>query len=257
MAKFSTETIESLRKNIRDSIPQLSVNCIIFRMYEQKLQVPVVLPFNRNTWVIPGGFVNQSESLEEAATRILFEQTQIEALLLTQFGTFGSVDRYIDYKESKIEDVIIPEDILEWLSQRFVTIGYYSVLSDPDIELKTSPVFQKVKWIDLKGASGLGMDHSILVTEARKVLSRDLLSLPVIQSFMPEEFTIPELQKLYEAILDRPIDRGNFRKRILKSKNLIKTGQLKENSKRRPPVLYRLDTKNYLNSLNQDIKLGF
>ena len=74
---------------------------------------------------------------------------------------------------------------------------------------------------------------------------------------MPEEFTIPELQKLYEAILDRPIDRGNFRKRLLKSKSLIKTGQIKENSKRRPPDLYRLDTQNYLNSLNQDIKLGF
>ena len=257
MTIFSTETIDSLRKSIRESIPQLSVNCVIFRKHEQKLQVPVVLPFNRNTWVIPGGFVNQSESLDDAAKRILFEQTQIEDLFLTQFGTFGSVDRHIDCKESEIEKVEIPEDILEWLSQRFVTIGYYSVLSDPNIELKTSPVFQKVKWINLKDAIGLGMDHSLLVTEARKVLSRDLLSLPLIQSFMPEEFTIPELQKLYEAILDRPIDRGNFRKRILKSNCLIKTGQLKENIKRRPPDLYMLDTQNYLSSLNQDVKLGF
>ena len=109
MADFSAETIDSLRKNIRNSIPQLSVNCVIFRMHEHKLQVPVVLPFNRNTWVIPGGFVHQSESLDDAATRILFEQTQIEGLLLTQFGTFGSVDRHIDYKESEIENAVIPD----------------------------------------------------------------------------------------------------------------------------------------------------
>ena len=74
---------------------------------------------------------------------------------------------------------------------------------------------------------------------------------------MPEEFTIPELQKLYEAILGRAVDRGNFRQRILKSKILTKIGPSMEKTGSRPPILYKLDKKRYLDSLTQDVKLGF
>ncbi|NQU51870.1 MAG: NUDIX hydrolase [Bacteroidetes bacterium] len=257
MTEFTQETINSIRKDISESIPQLSINNVIFRFREQTLQFPVVQPANSNLWMIPGGYVHQNESIDNAAKRILFEQTQINDLLLSQFGTFGSTDRHFENQVSTFRNLEIPKDIIEWISKRFVTIGYYSVLRGQNIEIKSSPFFKNVKWMNIEDSGKLALDHSVLVSEARKVLAKELLSQPLLQSFMPTEFTIPELQKLYEAILGRSIDRGNFRKRMLKSNSLIKIGQQKEKTKQRPPDLYRLDKEKYLSSLTQDIKFGF
>ncbi len=257
MTVLDKQTLDELREIIQGSIPQLSINCVIFRYYNGKLQIPIVQPISSDLWVIPGGYVFQNEDIDQAARRILLEQTQIDNLPLNQFGTFGTADRDFKSEFSTIENTSIPEDIVEWMSQRFVTVGYYSVLGGQEVELKASLFFKKVKWLDIENIDELDLDHSQLVKGARKVLSRDLLRRPLLSAFMPDEFTMPELHKLYEAILDRPIDRGNFRQRILKTNSLVKVGQRKEKSRKRPPDLYRLDEEHYLKSLSEDAKFGF
>jgi ADP-ribose pyrophosphatase YjhB (NUDIX family) len=257
MTKLSEETIDSWRDTIRTSIPQLSINTVIFRFHKKKLQFAAVQLVRGNLWLIPGGYVYQDESVDDAARRNLYDQTQIDHLVLNQFGSFGSGDRRMKENTSGIEQIGMPEDVRDWITQRFVTIAYYSVIFDPDNEIKVSPLYERARWLNIDDEDELAMDHSTIVAEARKALAKDLLSQPLLLNIMPVEFTIPELQKLYEAILDRPIDRGNFRKRMLKSGFLMKTGQVKGNARQRPPELYHIDKESYLNSLTEDVKLGF
>ncbi|MEE9363616.1 MAG: NUDIX domain-containing protein [Cellulophaga sp.] len=257
MAKFTSGMFDFMRKDLAKSISQLSINCVIFRFYKQVLQIPVVGVLNNDIWYIPGGFIGQDEGIDEAAKRILQEQTELENLPLYQFGTFGPVHREFGSEFSSIQGFNIPKDLLDWISKRFITIGYYSVIGPEEINLNTNLFFKDVKWINVEDANILGLDHSLLVSEARKTLGAELLRKPLLLSFMPETFTIPELQKLYEAILGRSIDRGNFRQRILKSKSIIKIGATQEKTKRRPADLYKFDKEMYFKSLTQDVKFGF
>ena len=151
----------------------------------------------------------------------------------------------------------LTEEILSWITQRFVTIGYYSILSGADRKLEISPLYHKAAWIKIDDKNQLAMDHALIVAEARKAIAKDLQSKPLLLSFLPDQFTIPELQRLYEVILGRKIDRGNFRKRMLKSGFLVKTGQVKANTSKRPPDLYRIHQDNYLNELSDEVKFGF
>jgi ADP-ribose pyrophosphatase YjhB (NUDIX family) len=255
--ELNQETIAAIRTEMEQFIPQLSINCVIFRFDGECLQVPVVQPINADIWSVPGGFIYQNEGIDDAAKRILLEQTQLDKLLLSQFGTFGSAEREFSKEIQSFKSLGFPQDLAEWISQRFVTIGYYSVVGRKQIDLKTGAFFKDVKWIPVKDRDILALDHSLLVSEALQTLRAELQSKPLLSSFMPENFTIPELQKLYEAILGRPVDRGNFRQRILKSKILIKIGTTKKKTKSRPPIIYKLDEKKYLDSLTQDVKLGF
>ena len=257
MPPVSQETIAHIRKELSACIPQLSINCVIFRFDGGTLQVPVVRPLHADIWTIPGGFVRQSEDINTAAQRILFEQTTLNNLLLSQFGTFGAAKREFAQEIGRFSNLGFPEDIIKWVGQRFVTIGYYSIVGRGQTNLQTGPLFKEVKWINVGERDTLALDHSQLVSEALLTLRSELLSRPLISSFMPEAFTIPQLQRLYEAILGRTVDRGNFRQRILKTKILIKIGPSKERTGSRPPILYKLDEKRYLDSLTQDIKLGF
>ncbi len=257
MSQFTEESLEFIRKELKRCIPQLSINCVIFWFDGDTLQIPVVQPINADIWSIPGGYIYQNEDIDEAAKRILYNQTQLNNLLLSQFGTFGSAKRAFDKEIILFTESGFPQDIVEYMSQRFVTIGYYSIVGSVKTKLKTDPFFKDVKWINVKDADTLALDHSQLVVEAVKTLRQELQSKPLISSFMPDTFTIPELQKLYEAILGRPVDRGNFRQRILKTKILVKIGTSKEKTGSRPPILYKLNKSVYLNSLTQDVKLGF
>lgn len=257
MNPFSKEIIADIAREVRSCIPQLSINCVIFKFDGQTLQIPIVQFTNTDIWTIPGGYIRQSEDISTAAKRILFEQTQLKDLLLSQFGTFGAAGRSFEDEMSGFSKLGIPMDLMEWISQRFVTIGYYSIVRNDTIKLEPGPMFNEVKWVSIKEADQLALDHSQLVDRAWSTLRQELLSKPLLLSFMPETFSIPELQKLYEVILDRPVDRGNFRQRMLKSKILTKIGQSTIKTGSRPPIIYKLDKERYLDSLTSDIKLGF
>jgi ADP-ribose pyrophosphatase YjhB (NUDIX family) len=210
-----------------------------------------------NKWLVPGGYVFQDESVDEAAKRNLYQQTQLDHLVLHQFASFGASGRQMGVDNSDIEQINMPKDIVDWITNRFVTIAYYSIIADPKTKIIIGELYDSAKWLNIDEVDGLAMDHSTIVMEARKALAKDLLSRPILLSFLPADFIMPDLQKLYEAIIGRTVDRGNFRKRMLKSGFLIKTGQVVDNAPQRPPELYILDKERYLNSLSEDVKLGF
>ena len=257
MADAKKIILDYLLDNIDKFVPQLSVNCVVFRYCEKKLEIAVVRPIDQDFWLIPGGYIHQDESIEQAVQRVLFEHMQIPDLLLSQFGTYGDTERHFMAELSELSTGELPDSLIRWLSQRFITICYYTVLGEGPWDIQPSPLYDRIEWREAKEISDLGLDHAELANEGRTALASDLTSKPLLTRFMPGEFTLPELQGLYEAILDRPIDRGNFRQRILKSDILVKTGQVKKETGSRPPLLYRINKDVYLNSLTNTVKLGF
>ncbi|PHN05949.1 NUDIX hydrolase [Flavilitoribacter nigricans] len=239
-------------------MPQLSINSVIFGFTGERLVVLATQPPMAEIWVIPGEFVYQTESIDEAAHRSLRQQLGIDEIFLRQFRTFGEADRsfagqMVDY----FEKAGVDKSKYGWLTKRFVTIGYYACADFRKIEPQPSSLFEDIRWIDIDEIDLLAMDHANIVREARAVLTRDLLDLPVIASLLPDTFTIPELQKLHEAILGRAIDRGNFRQKVLRTNILEKVGERNTANTRRPPGLYRFNRNRYRELLEEEVKIGF
>ena len=257
MIHFTHSDIAALRAQFKNNLPYISINCVLFKYFDKELQVAIIRPAVADFWCLPGGYMNKTENLDAAAKRLFFELTQTDHSNVTQFGTFGAADRIFPTEIKDFREYGLPEDIINWISQRKVTIGYYAIAESEDVEINNNMFFKMIKWVNLEDNLDLAMGHNELLSEAKKVLSQDLLSKPVLSSFLPDKFTIPEFQKLYELILGRSIDRGNFRQRVLKSNILEIVGVASESGKGRRPNLYKINKGAYLDSLVKEVKLGF
>lgn len=252
------EILDHLKDGAQNFMPQLSINSVIFGFTGERLVVLATQPVMTEMWLIPGDFVHQTESIEDAAYRSMRTQLGIQEIFLRQFKTFGEPERsFATEMAAFFQTADIKQAAYEWLTKRFVTIGYYACADYRKIDPEPSLMFQAIRWIDIDAIDELGFDHADIVKEARAVLTKDLLDLPVIASLLPATFTIPELQKLYEAILGRLIDRGNFRQKILRTKILEKVGERNTAATRRPPGLYRFNWNRYEAVLDKEVKIGF
>lgn len=257
MSPLSPQLLESLESELKNTIPQLSVNVAIFRYTNGQIEVATVdfvfAPFT----VIPGGFVYADECVSDAAKRIITHQISIKDVLIQEVGVFGSAQR--SFKEDFIpfEKAGVPTRILDHLSQRYVSIAYYGILDDRQIQGAYNPLFTDTRWMPVSEIANLRLDHTEIVIAALQKIRLDVLSQPILQGFLPKYFTIPQLLGLYQTIYDRPIDRGNFRQRILKSGILEKVGQTLKQSSGRPADMYRFHLEHYAASLSEAVKLGF
>ena len=226
-------------RGIESFMPHISIDCVVINFDNPDLKVLVQRVFDQDIWVLPGGHVFKDENLDEAAYRNL-KYSGLTDLFLRQFKTFGKVDRLQLASTHNLENLKIPQEIFDWVTQRFVTVGYYALLNSRKVKIYPGLFSNESKWLDINTLDSLALDHAEIVMEARKVLSEDLLSFPVVANLLPEIFTLPELRKLYEAILNRPIDRGSFRRKIIRSGILDKVGK-QSVSTRRPANIYRLN----------------
>ena len=176
----------------------LSVDCIIFGFDEGKLKILIgkrQMDPGRGEWSLYGGFVASDESVDDAATRTLYELTGLRNLFMRQVGAFGSVDRDP--------------------GERVVSIAYYALINvkDYDEELRLS---HGVKWVDINEIPQLYSDHNEMVRKARKMMQQKLAHEPVGFRLLPALFTLTQLQHLYEAVNGAELDKRNFRKYIMK-----------------------------------------
>lgn len=253
--EYKKRLVSYFELGIDSFIPHLSINCIVFAYKDPVLKVLVQRLFENDLWYLPGGHVYKEEDLEEAAYRNL-EYSGLKDAFLRQFKTFGDKSRVTKDSIPENFSIEIPNDILDWVTQRFVTVGYYALVDINRVKLKRSFFSNENMWQDVNHLDPLVFDHAEIVREARKVLAEDLLSFPVIPNLLPETFSMPELRRLYEAILNRPIDRGTFRRKMLLSGILEKVGK-QDNPTRRPAFLYKLNQEEYLRSLMEETKFGF
>ncbi len=223
------------------SVPQLSINCVIFGFHDKQLHVVVnkLQAGKRSLLMLPGGFVGQKEDVADAVQRIVRESTGLEKILLRQFAVFGESSRaFPDEIDLFLESFGSgAETARAWFSKRFISICYMALVDYEKIELNPTQFHDAAQWLPVKGAKALAMDHTAIIRAAHESLKKEFPYAPLASNLLPARFTLPDLHALVEAILERPVDRPNFRRKILKSEMLIKVGQ-NTTGKRRPADLY-------------------
>jgi 8-oxo-dGTP diphosphatase len=220
------------------AIPQLSINCVIFGFHDRQLKM-VVNNINigeDNIVVLPGGYVGQTENLTDAVERIVKESTGLENILFKQFAVFGDASRSFG-KEVDVKGHW-DKQIIDWVSQRFISVCYLALVDFNKIELKPTQFLEAAQWLSMSKTKVLAMDHNDIAKSARETLVKELPYSPIASNLLPQKFTLPDLQALVEAIIGRDIDRPNFRRKILASGTIVKIGQDKS-GKRRPADLYK------------------
>jgi 8-oxo-dGTP diphosphatase len=181
-------------------------------------------PFQGN-WALPGGFVRMDESLEEAAFRELQEETGIDRLFLEQLYTFGAVDR--DPRE------------------RIVTVAYYALVNLKEHMVKAASDASDAAWFAIDALPSLSFDHDRIVSMALNRLKNKVRYEPIGFELLPKKFTLFQLQKLYEAILEKELDKRNFRKKILKMGLLHELDEMQQDVPHRAAKLYEFDEARY------------
>ncbi len=207
-----------------------SVDNIIFGFDEGDLKVLLIKrgqdPF-KGLWALPGDLVYPNEDLETAATRVLEELTGLRNVYLEQVHTFGAVDRHP--------------------LGRVITIAYFSLIKIADFTVTPASFAKQAKWHSVVKAQKmrLAFDHNLILNKCFHVLKQRVRTRPIGFELLPPKFTLSELQHLYEAILEIPLDKRNFRKKIL-SMNLLKDlNEVQEGVPHRPAKLYSFDKERY------------
>ena len=178
----------------------------------------------KGEWSLFGGFVQNEESLDKAASRILFELTGLGNIYMEELETYGEVNRDP--------------------AGRVISVAYYALIPAKEFSEATSSQYGAT-WVSLKDLPSLIMDHNMMVAKGLRRLKRRASSQPIGFELLPREFTMPQLQALYEAIYQSELDKRNFRKKILAMDVLIKLETKDKSSSRKGAFLYRFDKKKY------------
>lgn len=240
-------------------IPGFSIDCVLFSFHDQQLQVLLLKLKSLDLYALPGGFLRKDEETDEAAMRILGERTGLSDIYLHQFHLFSSVNRHDNgHVDKMLEKKVIREEDRSWFDQRFITLGYYALVNYTRIDrLHADFASESCDWHPLSEAPELMLDHSDILRRAHRTLKEHLNSYPVGQNLLPEEFTMPELQALYEAILGRPLDRRNFQRKMLGLGVLERRGKRKTGEAHKAPWQYSFEPIAYARALEEGLAKGF
>mgnify|MGYP001497760907 CR=1 FL=1 len=233
-------------------LPHLSVDCVIFGFHENELKVLLLEWKDSKRWSLPGGFVLKNEHIDDSAVRILKRRTGLDKIYLRQFHAFGDPAR-----KKKKHGLKPPPDATDsWMMDRFITIGYWALVEFSKVVPTPDQFSSSCQWWDVKDVPDLILDHNEIIDTALESLRNHLNDYPIGKDLLPEKFTMPELQHLYETILDKQLDRRNFQKKILSLEILDRLRELKHGGAHKAPYLYRFNQRKYEAALKQGIKFG-
>ncbi len=205
----------------------VSVDCIIFGFDEGQLKV-LIGRRNMNPgcgqYSLYGGFVRSNESIDDAATRVLFELTGIRNIYMCQVGAFGNVDRDP--------------------GERVVSIAYYALINVNDYDKKLQEQYA-AEWASIDNVPSLFSDHSEMLRKARNMMKMKISNEPISFNLLPNLFTLSQLQRLYEAVYGEEVDKRNFRKRINEMGFIEKTELIDKTGSKRGAHLYRFNKSAY------------
>jgi 8-oxo-dGTP diphosphatase len=240
-------------------LPSLSVDCVIFSFHASQLKVLLLKLKHLEKWSLPGGFIRNNEHTNHAATRVLKERTGLDKVFLQQFHVFGEPDRSDKsiHRNNMIREAIKFNSDTHWLLQRFVTIGYYALVEFAHVSPLPDVMSEDCKWWDIEHLPELMMDHRQILEKALDALRLHINYHPVGYNLLPRNFTMPQLQKLYESILGKKLDRRNFQRKILGYQILKRRKEKKLGVAYKSPYLYCFDLRKYHKALNEGLKGGW
>jgi len=249
-------TIPIFESEITNWIPGQSIDCVIIGYDQQELHILVLKWKNTDKWSLPGGFIHKNEDMDKSALRILEDRTGIKFSFLDQFYTFGNKNRR-DINELHLEMEVMGIDtfgiIGQWLKQRFITTGYLALVDLKKCHPKPDFLSDLCEWKSLSTLPKLIFDHNQIVKKALEHIRIQINYLPIGMSLLPSKFTMKELQKLYESVIHRKLDRGNFQKKILKLRILIRLEKQLTGGAHKAPYLYKFDEIKYEQLLKKGI----
>jgi 8-oxo-dGTP diphosphatase len=234
--------------NVKNYINQISIDCVIFGYRQNRLGVLVPkLKLPTDLWVLPSGFIKQDESIDQAAKRVLEEKTQIKNVTLDQFRVFGDVER----SSKEIVDNLINLDLnnpdyqnidpsyLDWIRQRFISIGYYTLVNADEVKPVLSILDESAEWYPVDQLPKMVLDHNDIILRGLEALRLNFDSKLTSFTVLPEKFTMKELQQLYEAVFDKPFRTNNFQKKMLDLDVLERLEKKFTGAANKAPYLYQ------------------
>lgn len=232
-------------------MPSLSIDCVIFGFHENELRVLLLRMKNMDKWALPGGFVRGNKDVDEEAVNVLTKRTGLGDIFLNQFHLFGKKNRNRrGHAKRLVKKNVLSPDLQSWFEQRFATVGYYALVEYSKVKKPTvDSISEAIEWCPILDLPDLIIDHQEIIDKAHNVLKRELNFQPVGLNLLPDEFTMPELQGLYETILEKKIDRRNFRRKILGFDILIDTGKKRMGTAHKAPILYKFNKEKYADAL--------
>ncbi len=256
--KFSEKLREFILHGHLTHVPQLSIDCVIFGYHDRELKVLLAKYADLNGWGLPGGFIRKEESLSHAAARILEERTSLKNIFLQQFYTFGdNEDRVLGWRSKIFEPEFIQEFGEDnWLLKRTIGIGYYALIEFSKANILPDIMYEEFSWHSITGLPTLLFDHNEMIEKALETMRFQLFHQPIGYNLLPEIFTLPEIQVLYETILGRTLHRRNFPTKLMSMGILVKTGEKRKIGQHRSPFLYRFDKEKYETALKSGIVLS-
>lgn len=212
--------------------PTVAISTVIFALRETEdgkrtLMLPLVQRIREphlGLWALPGGPLNANEDLEAAAARNLLETTGLEPRYLEQLYAFGNPQR----SAAQTAEV-----------ERVVSIVYWALVGNAEAEKAFES--QNVRWFAADCLPNLAFDHNLIVEYALWRLRTKVSYSRVAHGFLGEEFTLAQLREVYEIVLQRELDKGNFRRSIEASGAIVPTGAKLAGGNHRPPALYTYD----------------
>ena len=244
---FKEIIINNSKKAYEIYVPHISVDTVIFGFNGDQLKVLLLkMKFNQQ-WFLPGGYMKKEENLESAAIRILRERTQLDKIFLQEFAVFSELNR----SEETFKD--FPDDL--WHKKRFISVGYYALVNHKDVSPIGDELSESCDWIilDELESQNITMDHKQIIEKALNTLREQISYKPIGLNLLPQKFTLSELQKLYEAILGRTLNRGNFYRKIKNIGILKKLDEKRKGGAHKAPDLYTFDQENYFKILENGI----
>src|SRR5688500_222261 len=214
----------------------VAVDCIIFGFDGSQLKALLIkrgFEPEKGKWSLMGGFVGKDEDADEAATRVLYSLTGMKDIYMEQLFTFTAVDR-----DS---------------AGRVISIAYFALINIADYSEQLQ-LEHEAKWFLLNRMTTLIFDHNQMVKKAKERLQEKVVAHPIGFELLPTKFTLQQLQSLYEAIYDTPLDKRNFTKKILSLGVLNKLNEKEKQSSRKGAFYYVFDSLKYKKLQSNGVK---
>lgn len=205
----------------------VAVDCIIFGFDGSELNALLIkrgFEPEKGKWSLMGGFIRKNENAEKAAIRVLYQLTGMKNIYMEQVHAFSDVNRDT--------------------AGRVISIAYFALINIKDYSEQLQ-LEHEAKWFPLSKIPPLIFDHKQIVKKAQEMLQEKVAAHPIGFELLPEKFTLPQLQSLYEAIYEMPLDKRNFKRKILSLNILNKLNEKEKESSRKGAFYYVFDEVKY------------
>ena len=235
----------NLKKINSELNPNVSVDCVIFGFDLEQLTVLLIDRGEISSafgprLALPGNLIYDNENLDMAANRVLDELTGLKNIYLEQVGAFGDPDRI--HKESDREWL---KSIRAEPEARVITVAYYTLVPMQQYQPQASSFAKNADWIPVSEIKELAFDHFEILQAAKEKLKQKIKIQPIGFNLLPQKFTLSQLHRLYESILDKPLDKRNFRRKIQKLDILSSLSEKQRGVPHKPSLLYEFNEEKY------------